>query len=49
MNVGRQQRTAAVLGLQHAEPWVASVGGDKSVRGPPNFIRALRPSKGRSY
>ena len=32
MNVGRQQRAAAVLGLQHAEPWVASAGGDKSAR-----------------
>ena len=26
MNVGRQQRVAAVLGLQHAEPWGASAG-----------------------
>lgn len=26
MDVGRQQRTAAVLGLQHAEPWIVSAG-----------------------
>lgn len=26
MNVGRQQRTAAVFGLQHAESWIASAG-----------------------
>ena len=26
MNVGRQQRTVAVLGLQYAEPWIASAG-----------------------
>lgn len=25
-NTGRQQRTAAVLGLQHAEPWIVSAG-----------------------
>ena len=50
MDVGRQQRTAAVLGFQHAEVLDRQCGGvDKSVRGTLNFIRAQRPSKGRSY
>lgn len=26
MNVGSQQRTAAVLGLQYAESWIVSAG-----------------------